>query len=129
MAEVPASTGVTIRFSAKLFCLFISLSLGRNSLMVFAQSAGAVEYTASLQRGKTPHRNERHGYDTKQSDREVPVMLELWRMRSAPLLPSLQGPLWPGVVEPDKVPIYGLNRTFHDVTVFLRIYAKLKCLK
>ena len=39
-----------------------------------------------------------------QSDGEVPVMLELWGMRSTPSLPSLPGPLW-------KVPIWGLNRT------------------
>ena len=32
-------------------------------------------------------------------------------MWSAPLLPSLPGPLWPGAVAPDKGPIYGLNRT------------------
>ena len=30
-------------------------------------------------------------------------MLELWGMRSTPLLPSLPGPVWPGVVAPDKV--------------------------
>ena len=30
-------------------------------------------------------------------------MLELWRMQSTPLLPSLPGPLWPGVVAPDRV--------------------------
>ena len=56
-------------------------------------------------------------------------MLELWGM------PSLPGPLWPGVVAPDNGSIYGLNRTklwFLDFTVFsfkLRIYAKLNCLK
>ena len=49
-------------------------------------------------------------YDTKQSDGEVPAMLELWGMQSTPSLPSLPGPLWPGVVAPDKGPIYGLNR-------------------
>ena len=38
-------------------------------------------------------------------------MLELWGMLSTPLLPLLPGPLWPGVVAPDKGPIYGLNRT------------------
>ena len=38
-------------------------------------------------------------------------MLELWGMRCTPSLPSLPGPLWPGVVAPDKGPIYGLNRT------------------
>ena len=42
------------------------------------------------------------GYDTKQSDSEVPVMLELWGMRSTPSLLLLPGPLWPGMVAPDK---------------------------
>ena len=42
-------------------------------------------------------------YDTKQTDGEGPVMLELWGMRSTPSLPSLPGPLWPGVVAPDRV--------------------------
>ena len=51
------------------------------------------------------------GYNTKQSDGEVPVMMDLWGMRSTLLLPSLPGPLWPRVVAPDMVPIYGLNRT------------------
>ena len=58
-----------------------------------------------------PPPNECPGYDTKQSDGEVPAMLELWGMRSTPSLPSLPSPLWPGVVAPDKGPIYGLNRT------------------
>ena len=43
------------------------------------------------------------GYDTKQSDAEVPIMLELWGMQSTPLLPSLPGPLWPRVVILDIV--------------------------
>ena len=42
------------------------------------------------------------GYDTKQSDGEVAAVLELWGMRSTPSLPSLPGPLWPGVVAPDR---------------------------
>ena len=56
-------------------------------------------------------------------------------MRSTPLLPSLPNPLWPGVVAPDKGPIYGLNRTkpWFEFTGFfsfkLCIYAKLNCLK
>ena len=37
--------------------------------------------------------NECPDYDTKQSDGEVPAMLELWGMRSTPSLPSLPGPL------------------------------------
>ena len=57
----------------------------------FAQSAGAVEYTDCTS-----------GYDTKQSDGEVLVMLKLWGMQSTPLLPSLPCPLWPGVVAPDR---------------------------
>ena len=58
-------------------------------------------------------------------------MLELWVMRSTPLLPLLPGSLWPGVVAPDKGPIYELNRT-KLILIFafkLRIYAKLICLK
>ena len=51
-----------------------------------AQSAGAVEDTDCL------------GYETKQSDSEVPVMLGLWGMQSTPSLPLLPGPHWPGVV-------------------------------
>ena len=41
--------------------------------------------------------------DTKQSDGEVPVMLELWGMQSNPLWPSLSVPLWSEVVAPDRV--------------------------
>ena len=37
-------------------------------------------------------------------------MLELWGMWSSPSLLSLPGPLYLGVVVPDKGPIYGLNR-------------------
>ena len=37
-------------------------------------------------------------------------MLEFGGMQSTPLLPSLSGSLWPGVVEPDKGLIFGLNR-------------------
>ena len=49
-------------------------------------------------------------HDSKQSDGEVPMMLKLWGLRSTPSLSSLPGPLWPGMVAPDKGPIYGLNR-------------------
>ena len=65
----------------------------------FAQSAGAINtLAASLQRGKTPHPpNECHRYDTKQSDGEVTVVLELWGMQSTPALPLLPGPFTPGL--------------------------------
>ena len=67
-----------------------------------ASSAGAVEYTDYFCRGVPPH-NERPNYDIKQSDGEVPVMLELWGMQCTPLLSSLSGPFWPGVIAPDRV--------------------------
>ncbi len=59
--------------------------------------AGAVEYTACISAKECPV------YDIKQSDGEAPVMLELWRMRSAPLLLLFPGPSWPGVVVPGRV--------------------------
>ena len=78
----------------------------------FAQSTGAVEYTeCTSAEGLDPHPNECPRYNIKQSDDEVPVMLELWEIQSTPLLPSLPCPLWPGEAAPDKDPIYGLNRT------------------
>ena len=46
-----------------------------------------------LCRGVRPH-NSCPGYDTKQSDGEVLVILELCGMRGTPSLPSLPGPLW-----------------------------------
>ena len=47
--------------------------------------------------------NECSGYDTKQSDGEASVMLELWGMQSTPSLPSLPGSFWLGVVALDRV--------------------------
>ena len=60
-----------------------------------------------LCRGVRPPPNECPGYDTKQSDGEVPAVLELWGMRSIPPLPSLPGPLWPRVVAPDRALFMG----------------------
>ena len=59
------------------------------------QSAGATEYTISLQRGKTPPMCPE--FDTKHSDGKTSVML------STPLLPSLSGPLWSGVLASNRV--------------------------
>ena len=42
-------------------------------------------------------------YDTKQSDGKVPVFQELWGMQSTSSFPSLPGPLWPGVIAPERV--------------------------
>ena len=46
------------------------------------------------------------GYDTKLSDGEAPVIQELWGMWSTLLLPSLPGPLWPGVVASDSLVLF-----------------------
>ena len=43
------------------------------------------------------------GYDTEQSDAEVPMILELWGMWCTPSLPTLPGPIWPGMVAPNQV--------------------------
>ena len=85
--------------------------------------------------------NECPEYDTKQSDDDVPVMLELWGRRSTPSFSSLPGLLRPGVVAPDSVLSMGQiklncelvlnwiawNRTV--LTCKLGSYAKLHCLK
>ena len=69
-----------------------------------AQSAGVVKYTDCISAEELDlHLNKCHGYDTKQSDGEAPVMLELWGMCSIPSLPLFPGPLWPKVVAPERV--------------------------
>ena len=78
------------------------------SLLIVAQnnswpvSWGSRIHWLHLCIGVRPPPNECPGYDTKQSDGEVPAVLELWGMRSTPSLPLLPGPLWPGVVAPDR---------------------------
>ena len=67
------------------------------------QSVGAVEYTNCFSAARQDTPNECPGYDTKQSDGEIPVMLELWGIQSFPLLPSLPGPLFLLVVVYDRV--------------------------
>ena len=62
--------------------------------------------TASLPRCKTPLTSVLL-CDTKQSDSEFPVMLDLRGIQSTSSLPSLPGPLWSGVVAPDKVQSMG----------------------
>ena len=59
------------------------------------------EVAQTVKRDKPHLTNKGPGYDTKQSDGEVPVMQELREMRSIPSLPSLPGPVWPGVVAPE----------------------------
>ena len=63
--------------------------------------------------------NECPAYDTKQSDGEAPVILELWRMWSTPLLPLLPGALWSGVVAPERVLSVGQIEVFDIWTVLM----------
>ena len=61
---------------------------------VRAKSAGAVEYTdwiSAKRQNANPH--ECPGYDSKQSDGEALLMLELWGMWSTPALLLFPGPL------------------------------------
>ena len=67
------------------------------------------------------------GYDNKRYDGEVPVMMELWGMRSIRSLPSLLSPLWFGMVAPDRVQsmgqvelncVFTLNEISWNRTVF-----------
>ena len=67
------------------------------------QSTGAAEYTDCISAEGKDSPNECPGYDTKPSDGEAPVMLELWWIQSTPLLPSLPDPPRLGVVPPDWV--------------------------
>ena len=60
-----------------------------------------------LCRGTTPPTNECSEYGTKQSDLEVPVILEFWGIRSTPSMPSLPSPLWPRVVASNRVLFMG----------------------
>ena len=62
-----------------------------------------MEYTNYISAEPEDSSNDCPGYDTKQSDGEAPVMLELWGILSTPLLPSLPGSLWSGVVASDRV--------------------------
>ena len=71
-------------------------------LNLLAQSASGLEYTDCIFAEGYPS-NECPGYNTKRSEGEVPVMLELWGMPSTSSLPSLPDPLRPWVVAPDKV--------------------------
>ena len=79
-----------------------------------------------LCRGVRPPLLERSGYDTKQSDGEALIILELWRKRSVPSLPLLPCPLWIRVVAPDKGPICESNRTVWHLNC---TYSKVNCLK
>ena len=70
-----------------------------------AESSGTVEYTDCISAEGQNFPKECPDYDTKQSNGEASVMLELWEMQSTSSLPLLPGPLWPVVVAHDWVQI------------------------
>ena len=78
---------------------------------------------------RPPPHNECPRYDTKQSDGEVLVMLELWGMGSTPSLPSLPGPFWPRVVAPDRILSLGQIVLMPDWIVKNRTVLTFNCLK
>ena len=69
---------------------------------MLAQSAGAVEYSEGIAAvGVRPLPQRMSWSDIKESDGDVPA-LEIWGMRSTSSTPLLPGPLWPGVLVPDR---------------------------
>ena len=112
--EIKLKKNNNLNFFNSLLSIFISFSC--------LVGWGCRIHRLLLCRGvRSPSPNEDPGYDTKQSDVEVLVLLKLRGTPSTPSLPSLPGPLSPGVVALDKGPIYGLNRTkpwLLDLTVF-----------
>ena len=79
--------------------LFVLYTL---ALKITAHSAGAKKYTNCFS-AEYDSSNKCPRYDLKQSDDEAPVMLELWGIQDTSSLQSPPGPLWRGVVAPDRV--------------------------
>ena len=72
-------------------------------LLDTAQLAGAIKYIDCISAEGQESPNECPGYDTKQSDGKVLVVLELRGIQITPSQPFLPGPLWPRVVAPERV--------------------------
>ena len=77
------------------------------SLVSYSGQHGPVSWGCRIHRlhlcERVRHTQRLSWYETKQSDGEAPVMLDLWGMQSTPLLSSLPGPCWSGVVALDRV--------------------------
>ena len=102
--ELQSCYYIHFRTNTVEYKLFYSPWYGlNNTTFNLAQSAGATEYTDCISAKGQDSPNECPGYEAKQSDGEVLVMLELWGMRSTLLLQSLLGPLWSAVVAPDEI--------------------------
>ena len=83
--------------------IYVWIGFGIKELRI-TQSTEAVKYTDyNSAEGWNPPQNGCPGYDAKQSDGKVPVMLELWGMWSTPSFPSVSDPLWPRELASDRV--------------------------
>ena len=88
-SKLPSWLSFTILFIISTESYFVAVMCSLNLIgSNAAQSTRAVEYTYCISA---------EGYDIKQSDGEAPG-LEIWGTRSNHSLPSLPGPLRPGVV-------------------------------
>ena len=93
----PPAVNYTFQFFMASVVNFMTLS---DILYILSCSVGwgcRIQRLLLCKEVRTLSPNECPGYDTKQSDGKVPVM------RSTPSLSSLPGPLWSGVVAPDRV--------------------------
>ena len=89
--------------SAQSICIKQEYFVNRITIVKLAQSTGVEIHRLLLCRGVRPPTTYKcPAYDTKQSDGVISMMHELLGMRSTPSLPFLPGPLWPGVVAPDR---------------------------
>ena len=88
-------------FDLKLWFELFKIEQFSDLTLCIALSAGAVQYTDSTFADRLDVLNECPRYDTKQSDDEVPVLLELRGIQGTPSLPFLQGPLKSELVAPD----------------------------
>ena len=86
-----------------------------------------IEYTDCIStEGLDSSPNECPGYDIKKSDNDALALVELWRMRGTPSLPSLPGPLWARVETPVRVLSVSQIELFHFKTVCKQMtYVKL----
>ena len=75
---------------------------------------------------RRPSPNECPAYDSRNFYGNSPVMLKLWGIRSTPSLPSLPGPLWPGVLAPDRVLSMGQIEVFGIQIVYFNVYTERK---
>ena len=67
------------------------------------ESAGAVEYTDCFSAEGNDFPIESLGYNSRQFDGQAPVMVEIWGIRSTPLLTAPPGPPWLEVVALGRV--------------------------